>query len=63
MRQGVEARTRTVVWNRNDNRVKLICLCKKSSPVDCKWPLNPETGAIGGEGNGAGLEAATGVAK
>ena len=63
LQQGVEARTRKVVWNRNDNRVKLICLCKKSDPVDCKFPLVPETETITGEGNGAGLEAATEAAK
>ncbi|KAK9903985.1 hypothetical protein WJX75_001909 [Coccomyxa subellipsoidea] len=61
--EGVVARTRKVVWNRNDNRVKLICLCKKSDPVDCKFPLVPETGTITGEGNGAGLQAATEAAK
>jgi hypothetical protein len=63
LQQGVVARTRKVVWNRNDNRVKLICLCKKSDPVDCKFPLVPETGTITGEGNGAGLQAATEAAK
>ncbi len=63
MLQGVDARSRKVVWNRNDNRVKLICLCKKSDPVDCKWPISPETRATASQENGAGFEAAPEVAK
>ncbi|EIE20310.1 hypothetical protein COCSUDRAFT_67575 [Coccomyxa subellipsoidea C-169] len=61
--EGVDARSRKVVWNRNDNRVKLICLCKKSDPVDCKWPISPETRATASQENGAGFEAAPEVAK
>ncbi|CAL8470852.1 g10394 [Coccomyxa elongata] len=55
--EGVEARTRKVVWNRNDNRVKLICLCKKTPSVDVTMPPSPVTETV--PGDGAGEVAAT----
>lgn len=55
--QGVEARTRKVVWNRNDNRVKLVCLCKKTPSVDVTMPPSPVTETV--PGDGAGEVAAT----
>ena len=42
----MEARTREVVWNRSDNRVKLICLCTKASPTSADMPPSPTTGSI-----------------
>ena len=38
---------REVVWNRSDNRVKLICLCTKASPTDAAMPPSPTTGSTG----------------
>jgi hypothetical protein len=63
--QGVEARTRQVVWNRDDNRVKLICLCKKSSRIDSSMPQGiPSAGSDSDSDaavNGAAAAQATGV--
>lgn len=57
--QGVETRTRQVVWNRNDNRVKLICLCKKS-PVTVSMPAGmPSPTAANKASNGSGVLQAT----
>ena len=36
---------REVVWNRSDNRVKLICLCTKASPTNSDMPPSPTTGS------------------
>lgn len=58
--QGVDARTRKVVWNRNDNRVKLICLCTKSSPLEVNVPPSPVTEGSE-DGSGAGLKTFTEV--
>ena len=52
--QGVEARMRQVVWNRSDNRVKLICLCRKATPVGADMPASLPTGTAvtnGGAGD------------
>ena len=58
--QGVEARTRQVVWNRSDNRVKLICMCRKAAPVDADMPASLPTGtagaALGSADNGAAFK-------
>ncbi len=45
--QGVDARTRKVVWNRSDNRVKLICMARKAAPVDADMPASLPTGTAG----------------
>ena len=59
----MDARTRKVVWNRSDNRVKLICMARKAAPVDADMPASLPTGtasaaAIGSaaDDNGAAFQ-------
>ena len=60
--QGVEARGRKVVWNRNDNRVKFICLSKKATRVDHTIPPSPGTRVAVGEEPGTNANGATVIA-
>ena len=60
--QGVDARERKVVWNRNDNRVKFICLNKKATRVDHTIPPSPGTRVAVGEGPGTNANGATVIA-
>ncbi len=60
--QGVEAREREVVWNRNDNRVKFICLSKKATRVDHTIPPSPGTRIAVGQEPSTNANGATVIA-
>lgn len=49
-----------MVWNRSDNRVKLICMCRKAAPVDADMPASLPTGiavaTVGSADNGAAFQ-------
>ena len=60
--QGVEARQREVVWNRNDNRVKFICLSKKATRVDHTIPPSPGTRIAVGQEPSTNANGATVIA-
>ncbi|CAK0782676.1 hypothetical protein CVIRNUC_005871 [Coccomyxa viridis] len=60
--EGAEARGRKVVWNRNDNRVKLICLSSKAKRVNHTMPPSPGTRVATGEDPGTNANGATVIA-
>lgn len=48
-----------MVWNRNDNRVKFICLCNKARTVEHTMPPSPGTRVAVGEDPGTNANGAT----
>lgn len=51
-----------MVWNRNDNRVKFICLCNKANATEFTIPQSPGTKVAPSESPGTNANGATVIA-